>query len=43
VWGSIFGPAHTVRGTFAAAFKKKLGLAICSTKEAGVGRIYRIA
>ena len=34
---------HTVRGTFAGAFKKKLGLDITSTKEAGGERIYRIA
>ena len=34
--------AHTVRGTFAGAFKKKLGLEITSTKEAGGDRTYRI-
>ena len=34
---------HTVRGTFAGAFKKKLGLDINSTKEAGGERVYRIA
>ena len=34
---------HTVRGTFAGAFKKKLGLTIESTKEAGGERVYRIA
>jgi hypothetical protein len=34
--------AHTVRGTFAGAFKKKLGLDITSTKEAGSERTYRI-
>lgn len=34
---------HTVRGTFAGAFKKKLGLDITSTKEAGSERVYRIA
>ena len=34
---------HTVRGTFAGAFKKKLGLNITSTKEAGGERVYRIA
>ena len=33
---------HTVRGTFAGAFKKKLGLTIESTKEAGGERVYRI-
>ena len=30
---------HTVRGTFAGAFKKKLGLTIEATKETGVERI----
>jgi hypothetical protein len=35
--------AHTVRGTFAGAFKKKLGLEITSVKEDGRGRVYRIA
>ena len=34
---------HTVRGTFAGAFKKKLGLEITSTKETGGQRIYRVA
>jgi len=34
--------AHTVRGTFAGAFKKKLGLAIVSDKRQGGERIYRI-
>jgi hypothetical protein len=34
--------AHTVRGTFAGAFKKKLGLTITSTKDAGSERVYRI-
>ena len=34
--------AHTVRGTFAGAFKKKLGLDITSTKDAGGQRVYRI-
>ncbi len=33
---------HTVRGTFAGAFKKKLGLNIASSKEDGGERIYRI-
>ncbi len=33
---------HTVRGTFAGAFKKKLGLAITSEKPDGGERIYRI-
>lgn len=35
--------AHTVRGTFAGAFKKKLGLCITSTKDAGGDRVYRIS
>ena len=35
--------AHTVRGTFAGAFKKKLGLTITSDKAQGGERIYRIA
>ncbi len=34
---------HTVRGTFAGAFKKKLGLEITSSKEPGRDRVYRIA
>ena len=34
---------HTVRGTFAGAFKKKLGLALASEKAQGGPRIYRIA
>ena len=34
---------HTVRGTFAGAFKKKLGLAITSAKPEGGERVYRIA
>ena len=35
--------AHTVRGTFAGALKKKLGLNIVSAKDAGGDRLYRIA
>jgi hypothetical protein len=35
--------AHTVRGTFAGAFKKKLGLTITSDKAEGSERVYRIA
>ena len=35
--------AHTVRGTFAGAFKKKLGLTMTSEKPEGGERIYRIA
>ena len=34
--------AHTVRGTFAGAFKKKLGLTITSEKPEGGERIYRL-
>jgi hypothetical protein len=34
---------HTVRGTFAGAFKKKLGLTITSDKAQGGERIYRVA
>jgi hypothetical protein len=34
--------AHTVRGTFAGAFKKKLGLDITSSKPDGSERTYRI-
>ena len=33
--------AHTVRGTFAGAFKKKLGMKIISDKVQGADRIYR--
>ena len=33
---------HTVRGTFAGALKKKLGLTITSSKESGTERIYKI-
>jgi len=32
-----------VRGTFAGAIKKKLGLTITSDKVEGAGRVYRIA
>lgn len=35
--------AHTVRGTFAGAFKKKLGLTITSEKPEGSERIYRVS
>ena len=34
---------HTVRGTFAGAFKKKLGLSVTSEKLEGGERIYKIA
>lgn len=35
--------SHTVRGTFAGAFKKKLGLTLLSDKPEGGERVYRIA
>jgi hypothetical protein len=34
--------AHTVRGAFAGAFKKKLGLTLVSEKTKGAERVYRI-
>ena len=34
---------HTVRGTFAGAFKKKLGLSVTSEKPEGGERVYKIA
>lgn len=34
--------AHTVRGTFAGAFKKKLGLNLISEKVQGGDRVYRV-
>ena len=33
---------HTVRGAFAGALKKRLGLTIASEKVEGRGRVYRI-
>jgi hypothetical protein len=35
--------SHTVRGFFAGALKKKLGLDVTSEKLEGRGRVYRIA
>nr|CUV15840.1 conserved protein of unknown function [Ralstonia solanacearum] len=35
--------AHTVRGMFAGALKKKLGLTITSEKTSDGERVYRIA
>ncbi len=34
---------HTVRGAFAGALKKKLGLEVTSEEVEGGGRVYRIA
>lgn len=34
---------HTIRGFFAGALKKKLGIAVASEKVEGRGRIYRVA
>ena len=34
---------HTVRGAFAGALKKRLGLTVTSEKLEGRGRVYRIA
>ena len=34
---------HTVRGAFAGALKKRLGLTITSEKREGRGRVYRFA
>ena len=33
---------HTVRGTFAGTFQKKLSLEITSTKETGAERVYKV-
>ena len=35
--------SHTIRGTFAGVFKKKLGLDITSGKDMGTERVYKIA
>ena len=34
--------AHTVRGAFAGALKKKLGLEVTSEKVEGRGRVYSL-
>lgn len=41
ICGATGWQAHTVRGTFAGALKKR-GLQVTSTKESGSNRIYRI-
>jgi Protein of unknown function (DUF3489) len=33
---------HTVRGAFAGALKKRLGLEVTSDKAEGRGRVYRL-
>ena len=35
--------SHTVRGAFAGALKKRLGLKVTSEKVEGRGRVYQIA
>jgi hypothetical protein len=35
--------AHTIRGAFAGALKKKRGLTVTSAKAEGGERVYRIA
>jgi hypothetical protein len=37
------GQPHTVRGAFAGALKKRLGLTVVSEKVDGGGRVYRVA
>jgi hypothetical protein len=41
--GATGWQAHTVRGTFAGALKKKLGLTLVSEKVKGEDRVYRIS
>ena len=36
------GQSHTVRGAFAGALKKKLGLSVTSEKVEGGERVYRL-
>ncbi len=43
IMGATSWQAHTVRGTFAGAFKKKLGLTITSEKPEGGERVYHAA
>ena len=33
---------HTVRGAFAGALKKTLGLTVTSEKVEGIGRVYKV-
>lgn len=42
ICGATGWQAHTVRGAFAGAFKKKLGLTITSEKPEGGDRVYRV-
>ena len=42
ICGATGWQAHTVRGTFAGSFKKKLGLTLLSEKPVGAERTYRL-
>ena len=42
ICGATGWQPHTVRGTFAGSFKKKLGLTLLSEKPAGAERTYRL-
>ena len=42
ICGATGWQAHTVRGTFAGSFKKKLGLTLTSEKPVGAERTYRL-
>ena len=42
ICGATGWQPHTVRGTFAGSFKKKLGLTLVSEKPAGAERTYRL-
>ena len=43
IMAAIGWQSHSVRGFFAGACKKKLGLEVASEKVEGIGRVYRIA